>query len=204
VTAVRLSASRAAPWELLRGPHVGTFGASFEVEHPEVYTMSGIMNRLAELLDGSEVEYEVIHHHADYRAVQTASDTHTQPGEFAKTVFVWIDGEFALTVLPATHTVSLGKLGRSLRANEIRLASEWEMKDLCPDCEVGAEPPFGNLFDLPVYVCPALARDEHITFNAGSHTDAVRMAYSDFERIVRPRVVHMSKHEEIGADESER
>jgi Ala-tRNA(Pro) deacylase len=165
--------------------------------------MFGILKRLEELLDANSIEYEAIHHTTDYRATETAVDTHTRPGDFAKSVFIWVDGEYALAVLPATHTVSVGKLTRSLGAREVRLASEWEMKDLCPDCEVGAAPPFGNLFGLPVYVCPVLARDERITFNAGTHTDAVRMAYSDVERIVRPRVVHMSKHETASPEDSQ-
>lgn len=162
--------------------------------------MSGIMKRLVEMLDENGIEYEVIHHHADYRARETALDTHTRPEEFAKTVFVRIDGQFGLAVLPSTHSVSVGRLGRSLEAHEVRLASEWEMKDLCPDAEVGAAPPFGNLFDLPVYVCPALTQDEHITFNAGSHTEAVRLRYGDFEKLVHPRVVHMARHEEPGSE----
>ena len=86
-----------------------------------------------------------------------------------------------------------------LGADEVRLAAEWEMPELCPGAEVGAAPPLGSLFDLPVYVCPVLTRDERITFNAGSHTDAVRIAYADFERLERPTVVPMSRHEEESA-----
>ena len=76
------------------------------------------------------------------------------------------------------------RLARSLAADEVRLASEFEIADLCPDCEVGAAPPFGVLFDLPTYASPALARDEKITFNAGTHRDAVRISWADFERLV--------------------
>lgn len=158
--------------------------------------MNAIPTRLIELLDESGVEYELIHHRPDYRARQTAADTHTPPQEFAKTVFLWIDGQYALAVLPANLSVSERKLARSIGAQELRLASEWEMRDLCPEVDIGAAPPFGNLWGLPVYVSPALARDEHITFNAGSHTDAVRMSYADFERLVKPRVVSLAKHED--------
>jgi Ala-tRNA(Pro) deacylase len=77
----------------------------------------------------------------------------------------------------------------------VRLASEWEMQDLCPDAEVGAAPPFGNLYGLPTYVSPVLTRDERITFNAGTHEDAVRMAYADWDRLVGPKVIPMSRHE---------
>ena len=158
--------------------------------------MSEIVKRLHDLLDRSGVEYEIIHHHQDVTAEQTAADTHTPKSDFAKTVFVWLDGGYALAVLPASNFVSVSKLERSLGVDEVRLASEFEMGDLCLDCEVGAAPPFGNLYDLPVYVCPALARDERITFNAGTHQDAVRMRYADFERLVRPKVVAMSRHEQ--------
>jgi Ala-tRNA(Pro) deacylase len=75
------------------------------------------------------------------------------------------------------------------------LASEDDFERLCPDCEVGAAPPFGNLYDVPVYASTSLAADEQITFNAGTHSDAVRMLYGDFERLVKPRVLGLCKHE---------
>ena len=155
-----------------------------------------MMKRLTEFLESNGIVFEMFHHRADFRARETASDTGTPSRDFAKTVFVNIDGRFAMAVLPATHTVSPARLAESLDADDVRLATEAEMKDLCPDAEVGAAPPFGNLFDLSVYVCPALARDEHITFNAGTHSDAVKILYADFDRLVTPMVVHMSKHEE--------
>ena len=162
--------------------------------------MSEISTRLHELLDASQIDYEIIHHRPDIRARTTAEDTHTPPGEFAKTVFVWVDGAYALAVLPATHSVSTARLARALGAEEVRLATEWEMEDLCPDVEVGAAPPFGNLWELPTYVSPALAADETITFNAGTHEDAVRMRFADFERLVEPRTVSMARHESPAAD----
>jgi len=158
--------------------------------------MSEIVKRLHELLDRGGVSYEILHHHADFRAKTTAADTHTPPREFAKTVFLWIDGQYALAVLPASHFLSEAKLARNLDAKEVRLATEFEMADLCPDCEVGAAPPFGNLYNLPVYVSPIIARDEKITFNAGTHEDAVRMTYAGYERLVQPRVVSMTRHEQ--------
>jgi Ala-tRNA(Pro) deacylase len=158
--------------------------------------MSEIVKRLHDLLDESGVPYEILHHPTDFRAKTTATDTHTPPQEFAKSVFLWIDGEYAIAVLPASHFLSEAKLSRSLGAKEVRLASEFEMEDLCPDCEVGAAPPFGNLYQLPVYVSPIIARDETITFNAGTHQDAVRMAYKDYERLAQPRVASMTRHEQ--------
>lgn len=157
--------------------------------------MTGVAARLREFLDAHDVEYEAIHHRVDYRARKTAQDTHTPPAEFAKTVFVRVDGRIVLAVIPASKTVALGKLRHGLAAQDVQLAREWEFSELCPDCEPGAAPPFGNLYDLPVYVSPALAEDEEITFNAGSHQDAIRMAYRDFERLVKPRVLPISKHD---------
>jgi Ala-tRNA(Pro) deacylase len=157
--------------------------------------MLAMAPRLQEFLDEHGVEYEAIHHRLDYRACKTAQDTHTPPGEFAKTVFVRVDGRIVMAVLPASKTVALGKLRRGLGARDVQLAREWEFSELCPDCEPGAAPPFGNLYDLPVYVSPALTRDDEITFNAGSHEDAVRMAYGDFERLVKPRVLPLSRHD---------
>lgn len=165
--------------------------------------MPGINPRLQRLLDESDVDYEIIHHREDFRARTTAEDTHTPPGEFAKAVFVWIDGGYAVVVLPATHYLAPSRLAHSIGAEEIRLATEFEIKDLCPDCQVGAAPPFGSLFDLPTYASPLLTKDEHITFNAGTHRDAVRIAWSDYERLARPRIVHLSRHEAEPAHEDE-
>lgn len=155
-----------------------------------------ILGRLQELLDERGVEYAVLHHREDFRAQATAADTSTPAGEFAKTVVVWVDGAYALAVLPATHFVAEGRFAHSLGAEKARLATEFEMRDLLPDCELGAAPPIGGLYGLPTYVSPVLARREHITFNAGTHSDAVRLAWNDYERLAEPRVVAMSRHEQ--------
>lgn len=155
-----------------------------------------ILPALQKLLDDATVEYEILHHPTDYRARATADDTHTPPVEFAKAVFLWIDGGYAVAALPATHFVAPSRMARAIGADEVRLASEFEMADLCPSCEVGASPPVGLLFDLKTYASPVLARDERITFNAGSHQDAVRMRWSDFERLVQPEIVPLGRHED--------
>lgn len=155
--------------------------------------MASITERLSKFLDEGGAQYEVLSHPTDYTAKETAADTHTPPEEFAKTVLLSIDGCYAMAVLPATKWVSFRRLRRALRAQDIRLATEEESRDLCPECDVGAAPPFGNLWGLPVYVSPVLMDDERITFNGGSHEDAIRMSYKDFERLVRPRIVPISK-----------
>jgi Ala-tRNA(Pro) deacylase len=155
--------------------------------------MAGPSQRLLRYLDEHGVEYAVLHHPRDFRASSTAVDTQTPPEEFAKTVFLKVDGAYALAVVPASRSVALRRLRRALGAREVELASEEEVARLCPDCEVGAAPPFGGLYGLPVYVSAALSRDERITFNAGSHTDAIRMGYRDFEKLVQPRVLQIAK-----------
>ena len=157
--------------------------------------MSEIPSRLREFLDENGVGYRVIHHTRDFRAMDTADDTRTPMQEFAKTVFICVDGEYAMAVLPASHFLSERRLEEALEARSVRLASESQMVLFCPDCDAGAAPPFGNLYGLPVFVSPALTQDEEITFNAGTHQDAIRMSYADFERLTHPRIVHMARHE---------
>ena len=155
----------------------------------------GIAPRLQSFLEDNRIAYEAIHHRKDYTAKEAAEDTHTAAVEFAKTVFIRLDSRYAMAVLPADHWVSTKKLRDALGVDELRLATEGEVKELCPDCDVGAAPPFGNLYNLSVYVSPTLTKDEEITFNAGSHEDAIRMTYRDFSALVQPEVISMSKEE---------
>lgn len=157
--------------------------------------------RLQELLEEHDVEYEAIHHRLDFHARRAADDTHTPPEEFAKTVVVHVDGGYAMAVLPATHYLAPARLARSIGASEVRLASEAEMKQWMPGYEIGAAPPFQSLSGLPVYASPLLAREKAITFNAGTHRDAVRMAWADYERLAKPEVVHLSHHEDEPEEE---
>ena len=150
------------------------------------------IKKLFDLLEGEGISYEIIRHRADYTAQETAADTHTPGREFAKTVLLDLgDRGHAMAVVPATYRLDLEKIRRSLRTPRVELASEDLMRDLCPDCEVGAVPPFGNLYDLPVFVDPTLASDEMITFNAGTHEEALRVRFADYERVVHPVLVDM-------------
>jgi Ala-tRNA(Pro) deacylase len=146
-------------------------------------------DRLRSYLDDNGVEYDVINHAPAFTAQETAEVAHI-PGQLvAKTVVVQIDGAFALVVEPASRRVNLGRLKQALDAEEVGLAEEHDLTKLFPDCELGAMPPFGNLYGLPVYVASELADDQEIVFNAGTHTELVRMRYRDFEALVRPRIV---------------
>ena len=145
--------------------------------------------RVMTCLDESAAAYHVVQHRQDTTAKEAAADTRTPTWAFAKSVLVLADGRFVLVVLPASEMVDFAKLREALGAREVHLASESSMLKLFPDCELGAEPPMGNLYNLPVFVSDSIPRDEEITFNAGTHTEAIRMRYRDFERIVQPRVV---------------
>lgn len=148
--------------------------------------------KLRNYLDDNDVEYVTISHSPAYTAQRIAELTNTPGKELAKTVIVKMDDKFAMAVLPASRRVDLDHLKNAVGATEVTLASESEFKVLFPDCEVGAMPPFGNLYDMGVYVAEQLTEDEDIAFNAGSHTELVRMSYQDFAKLVTPEVVSLT------------
>src|SRR5262249_488627 len=115
------------------------------------------------------------------------------PGkEMAKTVVVRLDGRMAMAVLPANQKVALSELREAAGGAKASFVTEDEFKDLFPDCETGAMPPFGNLYGMDVYVATPLAADEEIAFNAGSHTELIKMPFQDFERLVHPKVANFA------------
>ena len=105
---------------------------------------------------------------------------------------VTLDGKMAMAVLPASRKVSFELLRDASGARDVQLAGEQAFRDMFPGCEVGAMPPFGNLYDMDVYASRLLAEDEEIAFNAGSHTELIRLPYKDFERLVKPKVAHIA------------
>lgn len=148
-----------------------------------------LVTRIKEYLDRENVPYEHTIHRTAFTAQEVAAEAHVPGQMVAKTVVLKVDDRFALAVLPASARVDLGSLQASLQAREIRLATEFEFTGLFPDCEVGAMPPFGNLYGLAVYVEESLTRDAEIVFNAGTHQDTVRMKYADFARLAQPQVL---------------
>ncbi len=148
--------------------------------------------RLKEFLDENKVKYVAISHSQAFTAQEIAASAHIPGRQLAKTVIVILNGDMAMAVLPATDHVDLRLLKKAAGAKEAKLAGEKEFKDLFPDCEIGAMPPFGNLYDLGVYVAASLAEGEEIAFNAGSHTELIKMAYQDFERLVKPQTAELS------------
>jgi Ala-tRNA(Pro) deacylase len=153
--------------------------------------MTQIAESVRAFLDENGVEYERIHHQRDFTALETAAHTHTPGRQFAKAVVVRVGGKLALAVLPSHHVVDLERFAAGVGA-EVEIAAEKEFAHLCPDCEEGAIPPFGNLYGVPVYVSPELAEQERITCVAGHHAEAIRLDYRDFQRLVEPKPVDLS------------
>jgi Ala-tRNA(Pro) deacylase len=151
-------------------------------------------DRLEDYLRENGVPFEVQHHPRAITAQEVAATEHVPGQMLAKVVMVLADGEMVMLTLPAPYQVDLEKVGKVLGAEEARLAEEEEFEVIFPDCEVGAMPPFGNLYELPVYVEEALAEDETIFFRAGTHTDTMSVRYADFEQLVEPTVAEFAHH----------
>ena len=132
------------------------------------------------------VPFEVHHHPPAYTAQRVAQAEHVSGRTVVKVVMAFADGKMVMLALPATRHVDLAKAAEAAGSREVRLAHEEEFAATFPDCEVGAMPPFGNLYGIPVYVDAELAKDESIVFNAGTHEDTIHMKYADFERLVKP------------------
>ena len=151
--------------------------------------MELLTNRIRQYLDENEVKYQCLPHRRDFTARVAAHDCHVDPQTFAKAVVLEADGKQLLAALPADYEIDLPRLKRELGAQHIGLIPESQMSELFPDCEMGAFPVLGNLYGLPVYVAPPLSEQQDITFNAGTHEEAISMPYADFERLVQPTVL---------------
>jgi Ala-tRNA(Pro) deacylase len=149
------------------------------------------VKKLKEFLDSNNIRYLSITHSPVYTAQEIAASTHIPGKELAKTVMVKLDGKMAMAVLPAAYKVDFKLLKEVSGVGKAELASEEEFKDMFPECDVGAMPPFGNLYDMDVYVAETLA-EEKIAFNAGSHTEVIQLDYADFQRLVKPKVMKFS------------
>jgi len=144
------------------------------------------LKALNRFLDDHGIRYVTIRHSPAFTAQQIAASAHIPGREIAKTVVVRIDGRMAMAVLPGSLKIDLERLREIAGADVVEIATEQEFSDLFPECETGAMPPFGNLYDMPVYVAESLAEDDEIAFNAGTHTELLKLAYHDFETLVHP------------------
>jgi Ala-tRNA(Pro) deacylase len=147
-----------------------------------------ILKKLVDFLDTNAVKYTILSHSLSYTALEVAHSVHIPGKEIAKTVIVWMDGTMAMVVLPGTSLINFTALREQIVAKNIELASESEFSSRFPECEVGAMPPFGNLFGMPVIASTMLADDKEIAFNAGSHHELVRMSYADYITLVKPMI----------------
>jgi Ala-tRNA(Pro) deacylase len=145
--------------------------------------------KLKEFLDKEKIKYVSIMHSTAYTAQEVAASTHITGKELAKTVIVELDGKMAMAVLPANRKIVLQDLREVTGCDEVKFASEDEFRAKFPECETGAMPPFGNLYGMDVYLAEVLASNEEIAFNAGTHTEVIKMKLEEFERLVHPKVV---------------
>lgn len=150
------------------------------------------VKKLKEFLDSHKIRYVTITHSKAYTAQEVAASAHVPGKEMAKTVMVKVDGKMAMAVLPASCRISLLMLREVTGAKDVVIATEQEFKALFPDCEPGAMPPFGNLWGFDVFVASRLAEDDEIVFNAGTHTELMRLGFKDFEKLVHPKVLEFA------------
>lgn len=150
------------------------------------------VRKVKEFLDASKVKYVSIQHSVAYTAQEIAASAHLPGKEVAKTVMVKLDGKMSMAVIPASYSVDFDLMKKASGAKTVKLATEDEFKDLFAECDIGAMPPFGNLYDMDVYVGESLAEDDIIAFNAGSHTELIQLAFADFKKLVKPKIAKIS------------
>ncbi len=151
-----------------------------------------ILKKLKEVLDKAKISYEVYNHPRAVTAQEIAAAQHVSGRDMAKVVILKVDGSYVMAVVPGCRLISFRQVKAALGAKEVSLATEEDFAALFPECEIGAMPPFGNLFGLPVYVDSALEKDHSIYFNAGNHSQTVCLRYKDFKTLVNPRVIPLT------------
>lgn len=153
-----------------------------------------ILKKLKDVLEKNAVSYEVGFHPEVFTAQEIAAAQHIPGKEMVKVVMVKADGKMLMLVLPASYQIDMKKLKKVLKAKKVGIAKEKQFEELFPDCEVGAMPPFGNLYNLEVWVDQVLTEDASIVFQAGNHIETMRIKYSDYARLVNPKVGDFSVH----------
>jgi Ala-tRNA(Pro) deacylase len=160
-----------------------------------------IPTSIADFLERNHAQYSLMSHPTAYTAQEEAAAAHVPGNEWAKAVVCFADGQPLLAVLPAPYAVDLKRLRSAVDAHSLRLAKEPEFARLYQDCELGAMPPLGPLFGQRVIVDKRLTADSEIAFSAGSHHDAIRMPYREFERLARPTVAEFASRHSRSAEE---
>jgi len=156
--------------------------------------MSVVASRVQQFLDQHYICYETVPHLTDFTAMETSEHTHTPGRALAKAVVIRTDRQQLMLVLPADHRIEFDEVSRALNTECARLVKERSLKKIFSDCDCGAIPPFGNLYQLEVFICPDLLENQRITFNAGSHQMAIRMSMRDYQQLVSPLVLQFSQH----------
>ena len=150
--------------------------------------------KVKEYLEKAGIGYDVLEHDVVYTAQEVAALTHVKGEELAKAVLVKADGEMLMAVLPATRKLDFPLLKKALGKKNVSLASEEEFSPLFPDCELGAAPPLGKLYNMKMIVDDSLGEDEEIVFNAGTHHDIIKISYKDYERLEQPKMAAIAAH----------
>jgi len=151
------------------------------------------VQRLKDFLLENDIRYVEMSHSPAYTAQEVAQATHIPGKEVAKTVIVKLDGEVAMAVVPSSYRIDFEELAEETGCHEATLASEDEIGPLFPGCELGAMPPFGNLWGMRVFAADSLAEDERIAFSSGGHRSVISLSFDDFRRLVEPKILHFAK-----------
>jgi Ala-tRNA(Pro) deacylase len=150
--------------------------------------------KLQSYLDEMGVNYRVSKHEDAFTAQDLAAAEHIPGRKVIKPVVVRADGEFIMCALPASYKVDLSELREQLQCDEVQLADEAALREIFSDCELGAEPPIGRLYGMPTLMDESLFADDRVTFQAGTHTDAITMTLADYRRIAQPEVAYFGRH----------
>jgi Ala-tRNA(Pro) deacylase len=150
------------------------------------------VTKLREFLDNHDIKYVTVSHSKAFTAQEVAESAHISGKELAKTVIVKLDDTLAMAVLPASLIIDLDLLQRATGASQLTIATEGEFREVFPECETGAMPPFGNLYQMNTFVDQRLREDEEIAFNACSHTELIKMSFGDFEKLANPIAANFS------------
>ncbi|MCM8763986.1 MAG: YbaK/EbsC family protein [Candidatus Omnitrophica bacterium] len=149
--------------------------------------------KLKEFLDTNGIKYLTIQHSPAYTAQEIAAQAHIHGKELAKTVIINKDEKLAMAVLPANYHIDVEVLKKATGAKSLTIATEQEFKDAFPECEIGAMPPFGNLYGMETFVEDSLTENKEIVFNAGTHTELIRISFDDFVKLVKPKIMSFIK-----------
>ncbi len=153
-----------------------------------------VPKKIREYLDKERVGYQLLEHSRAFTATEVAGAQHVPGRQMIKSVIVKADDQFVMCLLPAIHYLDIDKFKEISGAKQVRLAHEEEMSKLFPDCEIGSEPPFGALYGIKVYADKFLEEDNEVAFNAGTHSDMIKMKFKDVQRLSQPVFVEIGVH----------